>query len=137
MEKLGWLGGKRPRMFSVQASGCQPIVRAFEAGARFAAEHVGAHTVASGLRVPRAIGDFIILDILRKSGGGAAAVADAEMLAATREIGAAEGLFVCPEGAACYVALKRLLASGQILPDESVVLFNTGAGVKYLECFAA
>ncbi len=135
MEQLGWIGGRRPRMFSVQASGCQPIVRAFEAGRTTADEHVGAHTVASGLRVPRAIGDFIILDILRKSGGGAVAVTDAEMLAATREVGAAEGLFVCPEGAACYVALKHLLAAGRVRPEESVVLFNTGAGVKYLECF--
>ncbi|HXQ82145.1 MAG TPA: threonine synthase [Opitutaceae bacterium] len=135
MERLGWLGAKRPRMFSVQASGCQPIVRAFEEGKTSAAEYRGAHTLASGLRVPKAIGDFIILDILRKSGGGAVAVTDGEMLAAIREIGAAEGLFACPEGGACYVALKHLLAAGRIAPDESVVLFNTGAGVKYLECF--
>ena len=135
MEELGWIGGRRPRMFSVQASGCQPIVRAFEAAKAFAEEHVGAHTIASGLRVPKAIGDFIILGILGKSGGGAVAVMDAEMIAATREIGAAEGLFVCPEGAACLVALKQLLAAKRIRPEESVVLFNTGAGVKYLECF--
>jgi len=135
MEQLGWLGRKRPRMFSVQASGCQPIVRAFDEGRKFADEHRGAHTLASGLRVPKAFGDFIILEILRKSGGGAVAATDGEMLAATREIGAAEGIFPCPEGAACYVALKQLLAARRIRPDESVVLFNTGAGVKYLECF--
>jgi threonine synthase len=135
MEQLGWIGAGRPRMFSVQASGCQPIVRAFRAGMPTADEHVGAFTVASGLRVPRAIGDFIILDILRKSGGGAVAVTDAEMIAAVREIGSAEGLFACPEGAACQVALKQLLAAKQIGPDESIVLFNTGAGVKYIECF--
>ncbi|MBA4136797.1 MAG: threonine synthase [Opitutus sp.] len=135
MQQLGWIGAARPRMFSAQASGCQPIVRAFEAGEKFATEHIGAQTRASGLRVPKAIGDFIMLDILRRSGGGAVAVPDEEMIAGTREIGAAEGLFVAPEGAACYAALKHLLASGVVRPDESVVLFNTGAGVKYLECY--
>ena len=135
MEQLGWIGSKRPRMFTVQASGCQPIVRAFHAGEKSAAEHVGATTKASGLRVPKAIGDFIMLDILRKSGGGAVAVTDDEMIACVREIGAAEGLFVAPEGAATYAALKHLLAAKAVRFDESVVLFNTGAGVKYLECF--
>ncbi|MDB6115698.1 MAG: threonine synthase [Lacunisphaera sp.] len=135
MERLGWIGSKRPRMFSVQASGCQPIVRAFQAGEKFAAEHVGAQTKASGLRVPKAIGDFIMLDILRTSGGGALAVTDEEMIASVREVGAAEGLFVAPEGAATYAALKHLLAAKTVRRDESVVLFNTGAGVKYLECF--
>lgn len=135
MERMGWIGQKRPRMFSVQASGCQPIVRAFDAGEKSAAEHLGAHTKASGLRVPKAIGDFIMLDILRKSGGGAVAVTDEEMIASVREVGAAEGLFVAPEGAATYAALKHLLAAKKVRPDETVVLFNTGAGVKYLECF--
>lgn len=135
MERMGWIGAKRPRMFSVQADGCQPIVRAFHAGEKSAAEHVGATTRASGLRVPKAIGDFIMLDILRKSGGGAVAVTDDEMIACTREIGSAEGLFVAPEGAATYAALKHLLAAGTVRREESVVLFNTGAGVKYLECF--
>lgn len=135
MERLGWIGPKRPRMFTVQASGCQPIVRAFQAGEKFAAEHLGATTKASGLRVPKAIGDFIMLDILRKSGGGAVAVSDEDMIASVREVGAAEGLFVAPEGAATYSALKQLLKAGTVKPDESVVLFNTGAGVKYLECF--
>lgn len=135
MQQLGWIGAKRPRMFSAQAAGCQPIVRAFAAGEKFAAEHVGAQTRASGLRVPKAIGDFIMLDILRRSGGGAVAVTDEEMFAATREVGAAEGLFAAPEGAACCAALQHLLARGAVRPDESVVLFNTGAGVKYLECF--
>ncbi len=135
MEQLGWIGPKRPRMFTVQADGCQPIVRAFDAGEKFAAEHVGAATQASGLRVPKAIGDFLMLDALRRSGGGAVAVTDAAMLAATREVGAAEGVFPAPEGAACYAALKQLLAAGRIAPSESVVLFNTGTGLKYLECF--
>ena len=85
--------------------------------------------------MPKAIGDFIMLDILRKSGGGAVAVTDEEMIASVREVGAAEGLFVAPEGAATYAALKHLLAAKTIRPEESVVLFNTGAGVKYLECF--
>ncbi len=136
MERLGWIGPKRPRMFSVQASGCQPIVRAFAAGDKFAAEHVGAHTRAAGLRVPKAIGDFIMLDILGKSGGGAVAVTDDEMLASVREIGAAEGLFVAPEGAATLAGVKHLLKNGTVSPGESIVLFNTGAGIKYLECFA-
>ncbi len=135
MEQLGWIGSKRPRMFSVQATGCQPIVRAFQAGEKSAAEHLGATTKASGLRVPKAIGDFIMLDILRKSGGGAVAVSDEEMIAGVRAVGAAEGLFVAPEGAATYAALKHLLADKTVRPDESIVLFNTGAGVKYLECF--
>lgn len=135
MERMGWIGAKRPRMFSAQAAGCQPIVRAFEAGEKSAAEHLGAQTRASGLRVPKAIGDFIMLDILRKSGGGAVAVTDDDMIACTREVGAAEGLFIAPEGAACHAALKHLLARGVVRPTESVVLFNTGAGVKYLECY--
>ncbi len=137
MEKLGLLapGTKRPRMFTVQATGCQPIVRAFETGERFAAEHLHAHTKASGLRVPKAIGDFIMLDALRTSGGGAIAVSDEEMIACTKEVGAAEGVFPAPEGAACYAALKQLLAAKKISPAESVVLFNTSTGLKYLECY--
>ncbi|HVF72798.1 MAG TPA: threonine synthase [Chthoniobacterales bacterium] len=135
METLGWIGSERPRMFTVQASGCAPIVRAFEAGEKFAAEFENAHTAASGLRVPKAVGDFIMLDILRKSGGGAVTVHDDEMISATREVGAAEGLFVAPEGAACFVALKKLVGAGKIEKDERVVIFNTGSGIKYLECY--
>lgn len=136
MEKLGWIGRERPRMFTVQAAGCQPIVRAFERGDQFAAEHLGAQTKASGLRVPKAIGDFIMLDALRRSGGGALAVSDEEMISCTRELGAAEGVFPAPEGAACYAALKTLLAAGKVRPQETVVLFNTSTGLKYLECYA-
>ena len=135
MERLGWIDSKRPRMFSVQAEGCQPIVRAFHAGEKFAAEHLGAQTRASGLRVPKAIGDFIMLDALRKSGGGALAVSDDQMISVTKEVGSAEGLFVAPEGAGCYAALKMLLAANQVQPDETVVLFNTSTGLKYLECY--
>jgi threonine synthase len=137
MEKLGLIapGTKRPRMFTVQADGCQPIVRAFETGEKFAAEHLGAHTRASGLRVPKAIGDFIMLNALRTSGGGAIAVPDDQMITCTREVGSLEGVFVAPEGAACYAALKTLLAAGAVKREESVVLFNTSTGLKYLECY--
>ena len=135
MEQMGWIGSKRPRMVTVQASGCAPIVRAFNEGKRFADEFPNAATVASGLRVPRAIGDFLIIDALRDSGGTAIAVTDAELVAAVGEIGAAEGVFCAPEGAACLPALRKLLADGAVKSDEQVVLFNTGAGVKYLESF--
>ena len=136
MEQMGWIGSKRPRMVTVQAAGCAPIVRAFEEGKRFADEFPNAHTTASGLRVPRAIGDFLILDALRASAGTAIAVTDEELIKATKEIGAAEGIFCAPEGAACLPALKRLLADGSVKQDERVVLFNTGSGVKYVESFS-
>ncbi len=137
MEQMGWIGSKRPRMITVQAAGCAPIVHAFEQGERFADEFKNVATVASGLRVPRAIGDFLILDALRTSGGTAVAVTDEELIAATREIGAAEGVFCAPEGAACLPALKALLKDGFVKPGERVVLFNTGAGVKYVESFSS
>jgi threonine synthase len=135
MEAMGWIGGRRPRMVSVQSAGCAPIIRAFEEGKRFADEFENAATVASGLRVPKAVGDFLILDALRASNGAAVAVSDEELLAAVKEIGAAEGLFVAPEGAACLPALRKLVERGEVGRDERVVLFNTGAGVKYLESF--
>src|SRR5436305_89464 len=135
MEKLGWIDSKRPRMFSVQASGCAPIVRAFEAGEKFAAEFSNARTIASGLRVPKAIGDFLMLEILRESKGGAVAIDDDEMIRTVREVGSKEGLFVAPESAACFAALKKLQASGKIDIGERVVIFNTGSGIKYLDCF--
>jgi threonine synthase len=136
MEAMGWIDGKRPRMVTVQAAGCAPIVRAFSEGKRTADEFPNAATVASGLRVPRAIGDFLILDALRASGGTALSVTDEELIRATREIGAAEGLFVAPEGAACLPALKKLIEAGEVGAHEQVVLFNTGAGVKYLESYS-
>jgi threonine synthase len=145
MEGIGWIeppspssgvpGNERPRMFSVQASGCAPIVRAFEAGEKFADEFPNARTVASGLRVPKAVGDFLMLNILRESKGGAIAIDDDEMIRAVREVGSKEGLFVAPEGAACFVALKKLRASGKIERGERVVIFNTGSGIKYLDLF--
>lgn len=136
MEEMGWIGSERPRMVSVQSATCAPIVRAFEAGERFADEFENAATVASGLRVPKAIGDFLILDAIRASGGTAIAVSDEELVAAVGEIGAAEGIFTAPEGAACLPALRRMIDEGKVSAGETVVLFNTGAGVKYLEAFS-
>jgi threonine synthase len=135
METLGWIGKKRPRMFSVQATGCAPIVRAFQNGESTASEFPNAHTCASGLRVPKAIGDFLMLNILRQSNGGAVAVDDEEMIRVTREVGSSEGLFVAPEGAACFAALKLLRSKGKIGIGERVVIFNTGSGIKYLDCY--
>jgi len=135
METLGWIAEKRPRMFAVQAAGCAPIVRAFEAGEKNAAEFPSARTCASGLRVPKAVGDFIMLKILRESLGGAAAVDDDAMVSTTRQVGASEGLFVSPEGAACFAALKSLRATSKIGPGERVVIFNTASGIKYLDCY--
>src|SRR5213593_2407578 len=136
MEQMGWIGSKRPRMVTVQASGCAPIVRAFEEGKRFAEEVAHAETVASGLRVPKAIGDFLILDAIRASKGTALAVTDGELIAATGEIGATEGIFCAPEGAACLPALRKLIDAGEVKSDERVVLFNTAAGVKYLDVYS-
>ena len=135
METLGWIDNKRPRMFSVQAKGCAPIVRAFEAGEKNATEFPNARTVASGLRVPKAIGGFLILKILRDSNGGAIAVDDGEMIRTAGEVGKSEGLFVAPEAAACFAALRSLRDAGQIETGECVVIFNTGSGIKYLDSF--
>jgi threonine synthase len=135
METMGWIGAARPRMFSVQASGCAPIVRAFADSATNAAEFPNAHTCASGLRVPKAIGDFLMLKILRESQGGAVAVDDEAMIRTTREVGAKEGIFVAPEGAACFAALRSLCAAGEIRAEDQIVIFNTGSGIKYLECY--
>lgn len=135
MEELGWIGSERPKMISVQADGCAPIVTAFEKGARFADEFPNAATIASGLRVPKAIGDFLILDALRESGGTAVAVSDAELIQGARDIARLEGIFACPEGGACVPAVRRLVADGTIKPDDSVVIFNTAAGVKYLDTY--
>ena len=135
MEAMGWIDSFRPRMVSVQSVGCAPIVKAFHEGETFAAEFPNAQTVASGLRVPKAIGDFLILDALHKSGGTAVAVTDEELINAVKEIGAAEGLFCAPEGAACLPALRKMIEQDLVKENEKVVIFNTGAGVKYLEAF--
>ena len=135
LEALGWMPAtaRRPRMVSVQAEGCAPIVRAFREGAERAAPWEDARTSADGLRVPRAIGDFLILRALRASGGAAVAVSDSDMIAAMREIGAAEGISAAPEGGATLVALRALLTEGTIAPADRVVLFNTGGALKYLD----
>jgi threonine synthase len=135
MEAMGWIDSFRPRMVSVQSVGCAPIVKAFHEGETFAAEFPNAATIASGLRVPKAIGDFLILDALRKSNGTAVAVTDEDLITAVKEIGAAEGLFCAPEGAACLPALRELIEQDLVKENERVVIFNTGAGVKYLEAF--
>lgn len=135
LEKMGLIGKTRPRMVSVQSETCAPIVRAFHAGLRFADEFENAETVASGLRVPKAIGDFLIIDALHESKGTAVAVSDEELVKAVREIGAAEGVFCAPEGAACLPALRKMIDQNLVNENEKVVIFNTGAGVKYLECF--
>lgn len=135
MQALGWIGEKRPRMVSVQAAGCAPIVRAFEKGERSAEEFQNASTIASGLRVPRAIGDFLILDAIRESDGLAIAVTDEELIAGARELARREGIFAAPEGGACVPALRKLIDRGKVKLGERVVLFNTGSGIKYLDAF--
>jgi threonine synthase len=136
MEQMGWIDSRRPRMITVQSATCAPIVRAFEKGERFAEEFENAATVAAGLRVPKAIGDFLILDALRESGGTAIAVDDSELVAAVGEIGAATGIFAAPEGAACLPALRKLIERDEVNEGETVVMFNTGSGIKYIEAFA-
>ena len=133
MEDLGWISKKRPKMFAVQSEDCAPIVRAFELGQEFADPWENAKTLASGIRVPSAIGDYLILNSLRESGGGAITVSDEEILAMMRVVGSLEGLFLCPEGAATAVAAQHLLQSGILSEDEKVLLLNTGTGLKYLD----
>lgn len=135
MQELGWIDEKRPRMISVQAAGCAPIVRAYEKGERFAEEFPNAATIASGLRVPKAIGDFLILDAIRESEGAAIAVTDEELVAGARELARREGIFAAPEGGACVPALRKLIERGKVKLGERVVLFNTGSGIKYLDAF--
>jgi threonine synthase len=134
LEEIGWMPrGRRPRMISVQAEGCAPIVRAFARGTANADPWENAATVADGLRVPRAIGDFLILRAIRESGGTAIAVSDREMIDGMLTIGRTEGLSAAPEGGATLAAVQHLVAAGTIQPSESVVLFNTGGALKYLE----
>jgi threonine synthase len=128
---IGWIGAKRPRMVAVQAAGCAPIVRAYEAGEEHAPLWENAHTVAAGIRVPAAVGDFLILRAVRESNGFAIAVPDDEIIAARDEVARQEGLLLCPEGAATYAAYKRALADGRIRADERAVLFNCATGLKY------
>ena len=131
LEAIGFIGSKRPRMVAVQAAGCAPIVRAYDAGADHAPRWEDAHTIAAGIRVPQAIGDFLILRAVRESGGFAVAVGDEAITAAIEEVARTEGLLLCPEGAATYAALKQALADGRIGRGEQAVLFNCATGLKY------
>ena len=133
LEALGWIGGEQPRMVSVQARGCAPIVKAFDEDKTTADPWQNAQTVASGLRVPQAVGDFLILQAIRDSDGTAMSVSDDEMLAEIPRVGKAEGIFFCPEGAACMAALRRLVENGWIKPTDEVLIFNTASGLKYLD----
>jgi len=135
MEQLGWIGSERPRMVVVQAENCSPIVRAFESGNEHAPLFENASTVASGLRVPIAVGDFLMIRALRASGGTAVTVSDADLMEGVREISEHQGVFACPEGGAVWKAAEKLLQSGWIAPSERVVLFNTGTGLKYNHLF--
>lgn len=131
--ELGWVSGEMPRFVAVQAEGCDPIVRAFEEGRQESTFVPGTSTAAFGINVPKALGDFIILDVLRSTGGTAVAVSDDDLLAEIRVLGADEGLFVCPEGSAALVACRQLAKDGWIAPEERVVVLDTGAGIKYPE----
>lgn len=133
MEQLGWIGSKRPRMVAVQANGCAPIVKAFEEGSENSEFWQGANTFAAGIRVPKALGDFLILRDLRKSNGKAIAVSDDQIWESLKEVASKEGLFICPEGAACWAALKVLREKGWVREKEKVVMFNTASGYKYLD----
>ena len=128
---IGWIGDKRPRMVAVQAAGCAPIVKAFEAGAEHAEPWPDAHTIAAGMRVPAAIGDFLILRAVRESNGFAIAVDDETIEAARAEVASGEGLHLCPEGAATYAAYEQALSDGRVSKDETTLLFNCGNGLKY------
>jgi len=136
MEALGWIDSRRPRMVSVQSDGCAPMVKAFKAGAEFADPWPDAHTIADGLRVPAAVGDFLIQRALRESNGTALAVSDEEMMQAARLIGSRQGIFACPEGGATLAALLRLRDEGWVSKSDRVVLFNTGSGHKYEHLWA-
>jgi threonine synthase len=131
LQAIGWIAKKLPRMVVVQASGCAPIVKAWQDGAQFAELWPNAHTVASGIRVPAAVGDFLMLRAVRESNGFAMAIDDADTLAARNEVAQREGFLLCPESAATYAAYKQAIAAGQVRPDESAVLFNCASGLKY------
>lgn len=135
MQKLGWIGESRPRMVVVQADTCAPIVRAFQAGKGHAELFPNATTVASGLRVPAAVGDFMMLRVLRESSGTALAVTDAELLEGVRELSHHQGIYACPEAGAVWKAAEKLAAAGWLKPHEEIVLFNTGSGLKYNHLF--
>ena len=136
METLGWIGSRRPKMIAVQAEGCAPMVRAFEQGTECGEFWEDAHTIASGLRVPKALGDVLTLRAIRQSNGIATAVSDAGMLDAGLKFARLEGIFPAPEGGACVAAAKKLLSTGFLKKEDRIVLFNTGTGLKYLEAYS-
>jgi threonine synthase len=136
LETLAWIGSKRPKMIAVQSEGCRPVVRAFEQGADRVEFWQNAATVASGLRVPKPLGDALMLAAIRESQGCAVAVSDAELLEGALNLTSSEGVFAAPEGGACVAAVRDLLRSGFLRSDERIVIYNTGSGVKYLEAFS-
>jgi len=136
LETLGWIGKKRPKMISVQAVGCEPITRAFQQNTPASVFFENAHTVASGLRVPKALGDFLVLQAVRESAGTAISVSDEEMLDAGVLLAEREGIFAAPEGGACVAAVRQLLKNGFLKSNERIVIYNTGSGLKYLEAYA-
>lgn len=136
LEKIGWIDNKRPKMIAVQSTGCAPIVHAFEQGAEASSYWEGVSTLAAGLRVPKAIGDFLVLQAVRESHGTCLAVTDQELVEAGRLLAKHEGLFVAPEGAACFAALEKLLRDNFLHGDDEIVIFNTGTGLKYLDEWA-
>ncbi len=137
MQQLGWIDSRRPRMISVQSTGCAPIVKAWEAHNAVSEAWQDAETIAAGLRVPKAYADYIVLHILKQSSGTAVAVTDAEIMEAFQSWASDEGIFAAPEGAASLAAYHQLRASGFLKPSDTVVLFNTGSGLKYIDVIAA
>jgi threonine synthase len=135
MEKLGWIKGKKPRLVCVQSEGCAPLVKAFNEGKEFAEKWEKPETIASGIRVPQAIGDFLTLKAIRESKGTAISVTDDEIIKCLKEISETEGILPCPEGAATLAALKKLKKDSKINPEDKIILFNTGTGLKYIESF--
>tara|TARA_B100000029_G_scaffold69928_1_gene62165 strand:- start:1911 stop:3107 length:1197 start_codon:yes stop_codon:yes gene_type:complete len=133
MESMGWIDGKRPKMFSVQSDGCAPIVKAFEDGKNHADPWLNASTIAAGIRVPVAVADYLILEAVRESGGKALTVTDESMITWMKTVASLEGMFFCPEGAATLSALKTLFDDGSLLRSERILILNTGSGLKYLE----
>jgi threonine synthase len=136
LEALGWVGSERPKMIAVQAAGCAPITRAFEQGARVSDFWKNAHTIAAGLRVPKALGDFLVLRAIRESGGTCVSVSDQDTLDAALLLAECEGLFAAPETGACIAALRTLFDNSFLKPDENIVIISTGSGLKYLEAYS-
>jgi len=136
LEQLGWIGSRRPKMIAVQAEGCPPIVRAFEQNAEFSEFFHNAETIASGLRVPKALGDFLVLRAVRESGGMAISVSDTQIMEGCEGLARTEGLFVAPEGGACIAALIELRHSGFLKRNDRILIYNTGSGYKYIDVWS-